>query len=161
MNILVALEGVLSDEHGKPIKTGIELYRSLKPLHKIVLVSNQPQKAAEHWLTLNGLTDFDGLICEVPSSELPLRLRQIELARARGGNNFLIIDQDPSVILWCFERGLTGLLFLPNDYIAPKNRPDIPGAKRKWDEISSEIEKQKLIRADRLAKGDNELLNWE
>ena len=142
MSIIVALDGVLRDQYGDPIHAGIKLFHSLSEHYRVMLATDESQAEAERWCALQGVTNYAVLIDNSVSwPDKPLRHHQIDQARAHGQRLELIIDGDPDVAVYVTKLGIPVLLFA-----SPKPAKPSFGVRR-WDEVTSEIQKQREMAA--------------
>lgn len=146
MTVLIALEGVLKHDT-KMVREGRILYEILAAgTKRVVILANDPAPVVEHWLVQNGFRGYSGILTPSVSvdDQEPLRQRQISVARSMGHVD-LVIDADPEVIKHCLDIEVPGLLFAHAKTARPDWRPDSP--KRTWDQITSQIERQKIKEA--------------
>jgi hypothetical protein len=141
MTVLIALNGVLRSDANTPIREGRMLYDALIDAYRVVIMADEPQERAEHWLKQYGVKGYAGLLTPnvMLTDEDPLRPRQIATARALGRVD-LVIDADPQVVAHCLEIEIPSLLFLHPKTSRPEWRPD---NRRSWDEITALLEKQR------------------
>ena len=147
MNILLTIDGVLRRSNSntqEPIRDGVLLYRALKANNQITLLTDEPYEEASRWLTLAGLSDFDGLMGD--EMYLPgetVREAQIRVAKSRGPVAMLV-DPDPAVIATVYDHGFVGLLFVAPSFAAPQYRPDAPKKRREWAAIEAAVVADKI-----------------
>ena len=157
MNILVALEGVLSsDNTDNPNRTGALLYYALKTNHRVAIFTGWDRKLAEHWLKVNGFIGFDELIdntYDLIGEELSKR--QITVARSRQAVE-MVVTADPDLSAWVFEQGIPALLFAHPDTMGIGVRPDVKTAsnKRTWGAIEDVITQRNIQRSLDASKED-------
>ena len=159
MNIVFCLDGVLRSETGDFVSDGLILYRSLHTVGRVVLLTSLDRTAADVWLMLHNLSDYDDVI---DSSALldpaeNLRTRQLQVARSRGSIDFYV-DADPGMVAEAFQQGITSLLFSIPKYARPEFRPDAPKGIRKWDDIVAERTRQQAMKsADSRIRNDDRI----
>lgn len=142
MAIIVALDGVLRDQHGEAIHAGVKLFSALSESYRIILSTDSTLAEADRWTKLNGCTNHGGIMDSSLSwPDKTVRERHIEVAREHGNRLELIVDSQAEVALLGAKLGIPVLLFA-----VPKSaRPEF--AIRTWGEITDEIAKQKLMAA--------------
>lgn len=148
MNSLVSIEGVLCNPTGDLIKQGLFVYRSLKMMGRVMLVTEMNRQQAEAWLMINNIRDYDELIDNsvVVDPHESLRSRQIDVARAKGVIT-IYVEADPEYGSLGLSKGLTTMLFAESLYSHLTFRPDRPKTARPWDEIVSEKTRQQAMLA--------------
>jgi hypothetical protein len=155
LNILVALEGVLSsDNTDNPNRTGALLYYALRTNNRVAIFTSWSKKDAEHWLAVNGFIGYDELIdntYDLIGEELPQR--QVNLARSKNPVD-LVVSADPVLCAWTFEQGLPSLVFANPDTMNISNRPDAPKKARAWGAIEETITKRNIKRSEDASKAD-------
>ena len=146
MNIAFSLDGVLRDETGGLVLNGIPVYRACKAIGRLILLTDMERPAAEAWLAINRLNDWDDLLGAetVIDPDEPLRYRQIARARSLGQVH-LYVDGDPSVVAEALRLGMPTLLFSSPSYARPEFRPDAPKGVRKWDDLVAERTRQQAM----------------
>lgn len=143
MNILVALEGILSSHDKKPNRTGVMLYYYLIPHSRVAIYTEWSKRDAENWLAVNGIIDYAELIDS--SSGLhgdDLSQRQITIARSRQPID-LLWTANPELAAWAFEKGIPSLVFAHPDSIAIPHRPGM----KAWSTIEESITKRNIQRS--------------
>ena len=162
MNIALCMDGVLRGDTGDLIADGLIVYRSLRSVGRVVILTSLDRQAAEVWLMLHNLSDYDDLIDESVAidPEEPLRMRQLSVARSRGTVDVLV-DADPEVVAEGFRRGMTCLLFLVPKYARPEFRPDAPKGVRKWEDMVAERTRQQAMKSADSRMKDDDLVNFE
>jgi hypothetical protein len=162
VNILVALEGVLSsDNTDNPNRTGALLYYALRANNRVAIFTSWSKKDAEHWLMVNGFIGYDELIdntYELIGEELGQR--QVNLARSKNPVE-LVVSADPGLCAWTFGQGLPSLLFANPDTMNLSNRPDSPTKVRAWDSIEAVITKRNIKRSLDASKADTSFTRYE
>jgi hypothetical protein len=142
LTIIVALDGVLRDQYGDQIYTGVKLFHSLSEHYRVMLATDESAAEAERWCLLQGITNYAVMIDNSVSwPDKPLREHQIDMARQHGQRLELIIDGDPDVAVYATKIGIPVLLFA-----TPKPAKPTFGIRR-WDEVTSEIQKQREMAA--------------
>jgi hypothetical protein len=148
MNIVVSLDGVLCGATGDLVQKGFLVYRAMKSLGRVVLVTEMPRQRAEGWLMVNNILDYDDLLdagVEIDPQE-GLRERQLAVAANRGPIS-LYIDADPVRAAAALERGICTLLFAESAYSHYAFRPDADRTVRPWDELVAERTRQQALLA--------------
>lgn len=162
MNTVLYLDGVLRSDTGDLIPDGLILYRSLKTVGRVTILTGLDRTAADVWLLMHNMSDYDDIIdnsVEIDPDE-PLKVRQVSVARSRGVID-LYLDADPGMVAEAFRLGIVSLLFLVPKYARPEFRPDAPKGVRPWDELVAERTRQQVMRqADNRLRND-ELVNFE
>lgn len=146
MSILIALEGVLRTETGDPIQEGIKLYRALAPHYRMVICADIPGAMADHWLKTHFIADYSELLdtsFSYPNADL--RERHLEYSRTQGVVEMLI-DGDADRCAHAVSVGVHSLYFAAPKYVR-RNREV-----RKWDDITTVLEKQRELVAEEYAK---------
>lgn len=143
MNILVALEGVLSSENKVPNRTSVLLYYSLIPNHRVAIFTAWPKEDAEHWLASNGIITYAELIDDSYSLlGEDLAQRQLTIARSRHPVE-LVITADPELAAWCYENGIPSLAYVHADSTPIGKRPGM----KSWQAIEDTITKRNVKRS--------------
>lgn len=147
MNVLLALDGVLSSESGEPIRAGVILYYALANAHRVSIITNRKTDDAEQWLQGHGIINYDELIdVSVHLEGEELKKRQFLLARSKAPLE-MYVDADPAMCAWAFEiQNVTSLLFSHPGYVRVENRPDAPSKVRKWSDIEAAVTRVNLAK---------------
>lgn len=153
MNILLALDGILSSDSGEPNRTGVLVYYALNEAHRITIITDRKKADAEHWLKSHGIIGYDDLVGdEVHLEGEELRKRQFLLCRSKAPLE-LYIDSDPAICAWVFEHQKVPILLLTHPNYAPvENRPDAPSKVRRWSDIEAAIDKANVARSEQRIK---------
>lgn len=153
MNILLALDGVLSSESGEPNRAGVLLYYALNEGHRVAFITDRVKSDAEHWLKSHGIIGYDDLMGnEVHLEGEELRKRQFLLSRSKVPME-LYIDSDPAMCAWVFEEQRVPILLLAHpSYLPVESRPDAPSKVRKWSDIEAAIDKANVARSEQALK---------
>lgn len=153
MNILVALDGVLSSDNKEPIRTGVIIYYALNSGNRVGILTNQNKDAADHWLKGHGIIGYDDLMGdEVYIEGEDLKKRQFLLQRSKAPVE-LYVDSDPAMCAWVFEEQNVPILLLgAPGYMPVEARPDAPSKVRKWSDIEAAIDKANHFRAEQALK---------
>lgn len=148
MNIVLSIDGVLRSAAGELVVDGLFLYRALKNIGRVVLLTEEDRQMIEVWLMQHNLADYDDLIDESVSVDPkePLRFRQLDVARSKGVVHFYV-DANPSYVAEGLRRGMTSILFNSPDYVRPEYQPDSKKSVRPWDEIVAERNRQQALKA--------------
>lgn len=111
-----------------------------------VVVDGDPKRDhLEHWLTVNGIK---AAMYEILDTDDPVvkadKVHRISMA---AGRSDWYIDVDPLTVVETLRLGIPSLL-VANPYVV---RPEWMESKgpRPWDQVVSEIERQKLIKANK------------
>lgn len=162
MNIVFAMDGVLRSNTGELVTDGLILFKAMKVVGRVVLLTEMDRSMAEVWLMMNHLEDYDDLITNdvAIDPQEPLRNRQIAVARTRGVINFYI-DADPSMVAEAMRLGITALLFTTPSYSRPEFRPDAPKGVRRWDDITAEKTRQQAMKAVDARLRNDDLSHFE
>jgi len=143
MNILVALDGVLSSENKVPNRTSVLIYYSLIPNHRVAIFTKWSKKDAEYWLASNGIIDYAELIDDSYAMlGEDLSQRQITIARSRQPVE-MVLTADPVLSRWCFEHGIPSLALLHSDSTPISNRPGM----RSWQSIEEAVTNRNIKRS--------------
>jgi hypothetical protein len=147
VNVLLALDGVLSSESGEPIRAGVILYYALANAHRVSIITNRKTDDAEQWLQGHGIINYDELIdVSVHLEGEELKKRQFLLARSKAPLE-MYVDADPAMCAWAFEiQNVTSLLFSHPGYVRVENRPDAPSKVRKWSDIEAAVTRVNLAK---------------
>lgn len=148
MNIVLSVDGVLRSATGELIVDGLILYRALKNIGRVVLLTEEDRQMIEVWLMQHNLSDYDDLIDETASvdPDEPLRFRQLSVARNKGVVS-MYVDANPSYVAEGLRRGMTSILFNCPEYVRPEYQPDRVKGVRPWDEIVAERNRQQALKA--------------
>lgn len=151
MNIVVELEGVLREPRNDiPIAQGVQFCGALSAYHQISIITEQDDKQAEQWLAQNKVVDYDHVIDRSVALEgKDLKQRQIDIARSKGRVD-IVITSNPSLWVYCFDRGITAVLFNMPEYTEVENRPDAPKPRRRWDDIEAVVRRQNERRSEQV-----------
>jgi hypothetical protein len=162
MNIVVSLDGVLCGPTGDLVQKGLIVYRAMKAMGRVVLVTEMSRQRAEGWLLINNVIDYDDLLSD--SVEIDpkddLRDRQLEVAANRGPIS-LYVEADPQRAATALARGLTTLLFVESEYSHYAFRPDASKTVRPWDEVVAERTRQQALKATDPRVRPAEMGTWE
>lgn len=162
MNIVLSLDGVLAGPTGDLVQKGLIVYRAMKSIGRVVLLTDMTTPRARGWLTINNINDYDDLIdssVEIDPSE-DLRSRQIDIVLSRGPIS-LYVDADPLRATAGLRRGLSTLLFAESEYSHLMFRPDVPKGVRPWDEVVEERNRQQAMKASDRRVHASEMGTWE
>jgi hypothetical protein len=162
MNIVLSLDGVLSGPTGDLVQKGLIVYRSMKSIGRVVLVTEMPRQRAEGWLMINNINDYDDLVDDsvVIDPAQDLRDRQLSVILSRGPVS-LYIDADPDRASLALKRGMATLLFAESEYSHFKFRPDVSKSVRPWDEVVAERNRQQALIATDRRTSAAEMGTWE
>lgn len=162
MNIVLCLDGVIRSETGDFVTDGLILYRSLHTVGRVVLLTSLDRPAADTWLMMHNMSDYDDLIDSSVTLDPAenLRVRQLQVARTRGNIDFYV-DADPGMVAEAFRQGITSLLFSMPKYARPEFRPDAPKGVRKWDDIVAERTRQQAMKSADVRLKNDDLIGFE
>jgi hypothetical protein len=139
---IVALEGVLKTEIGAPIPEGIKLYRILAEHYRVIIASDMDPHLTEHWLRSNLIVGYGDIYDNRYFFEgQDLRARQLAIAKAQGKVD-LFIDSDADRVAMALANGVTAILFASPKFVRTTRE------QKSWDEVSSEVERQRLALLD-------------
>jgi hypothetical protein len=140
------LDGVLRNGKKVPIRESMAFYRSTKENIKIILAADSKSEG-DQWLRTHNLKQFDDIVGdEVPMVAPTLQISQAEYIRSQGqGKLSMVITADPELAKELLERGFTVMLFLNPLYADPASRPDSSEGRRKWEDITSAIDRQQEL----------------
>lgn len=144
---LLAIDGVLRDAGGLPLRDGVVLYESLCLSYRVVLASSNPERD-DLWLRAEGLRSHQEVVGIPPAflrGTTGLRRAQAEALLGSGGAVSLVVDADPQVVLEATERGLVSVLYVHPKFSRPEWRPDRDQTPRPWDDLVAEIERQSAL----------------
>ena len=142
MSIIVALDGVLRDDHGDPVHAGLKIFHALSANYRVLIATDSNAAEAERWCLLQGITEYGVIIDNsLAWPDRPLREAQIDAARQHGQRIELVVDADADVALYAVSVGIPVMLFA-----APKPTKPNFGIRR-WDEVTAEIQRQKEMAA--------------
>lgn len=162
MNFVISVEGVLSDATGDLQQKGLVIYRALKSLGRVTLLTEMSKVRAEGWLMINNVFDYDDLIDNsvLLDPDESLRERQLKVVMSKGPVS-LYVEADPDFAAEGLRRGITTLLFCETLYSHFKFRPDVPKTVRPWDQVVAErVRQQAMIAADKRTSAA-EMGTWE
>lgn len=162
MNIVFSVDGVLRSDTGELVSDGLFMYRTMKTLGRIVLITELDRQAVDVWLMMHNLSDYDDLLdssVSVDPAE-PLYRRQLAVARNKGTVSFYV-DADPSRVAYALEQGMTSVLFSVPQYARPEFRPDAPKGVRRWDDLVAERTRQQALKAADIRLRSDENLRFE
>lgn len=162
MNIVLSIDGVLRSDTGELIPDGLILYRSLKTIGRVVLITAEQRRLIEVWLMMHNLSDYDDLIDSSVSvdPDEPVAFRQLSVARSRGTVQ-MFVGASPALVAEALRRGITSVLFSVPQYARPEFRPDAPRGVRPWDELVAERNRQQALKAADYRLSADELVNFE
>lgn len=146
MNIALSLDGVLRGPTGELVQKGLILYRAMKSVGRVILLTELERERAEGWLTINNVIDYDDLIDNsvVVDPAEDLRERQIRVLLSRGPVS-LYVEADPARSATGLTLGLSTVLFVESEYSHYAFRPDSSKTVRPWDELVAERTRQQAM----------------
>jgi len=162
MNIAFALDGALSTPTGDLVQKSLILYRALKCVGRVVLLTDMARPQAEAWLMVNNIVDYDDLIdnsVEV-DPEQDLRERQLQVLSSRGPI-YLYVEAHPTRAETGLRMGISTVLFAESEYSHFLFRPDARKGARPWDELVAERTRQQALIATDHRVVAMEMGQWE
>lgn len=162
MNIALSLDGVLCGPTGDLVQKGLIVYRAMKSVGRVVLLTTMSRQQAEGWLMINNITDYDDLIDSSVSIDpaQDLRERQVDFLLSKGPV-VLYIEADPDWASLGLKRGLSTLMFAESEYSHYLFRPDVPKTVRPWDQVVAERTRQQALLATDKRARPMDMGNWE
>jgi DNA-binding transcriptional ArsR family regulator len=159
MHIAMLIEGVLKSPASEAsIQTGMHLYHAfIEVEHRLHLIAEDLDEVTRDWLKYTFIPGYITL-----SAVEPLDMAQRTLHRTLGklratGAIDLVIDPDPVRAADSYRRGYSVMPLLIPAYARPHWRPDYDETPRPWDELATEVDRQKLLAAaQRAAKAAEE-----
>lgn len=151
---LIAIRDVLcvhgddeSPAAAKPVGAGVQLYRGLSQVSKLMVVNDHPQAdRVQYWLKAHGLRDHVQFLQNHRTDD-PREGRHELLTEARRlGAVDLAIEGDPGMAAKMLHLGVTSLLLSVPAYTRQEFRPDAPRSGRAWTELLEEMEAQDELR---------------
>lgn len=157
--VMVSIEGVLAhlDPYGglgaaKPIPAGRALITTLAQEWMIIyMTAVEDPELVEAWRRRENLPK-PSLLYAHRSHDPRVEEWKPDLTRivrSQGIEPDLLIDPSPAVVAACLRRGVTSMLFADPAYIRPEWSPDTVRGPRQWTTLVQEIEKHKVLQADR------------
>lgn len=148
MSVLIFVDGVIRKERDLSIiLDGSALYKSLNENYRVILVTEEKEKA-EVWLKMNNLSQKTDDIVQIMDSPLgDNKFRTVEMLRSKGKIDFVITD-DLDLSKQLLEVGILTLVFLHPRYVRPEFRPDGRLGAKSWLEITEELDKQQGLYLD-------------
>jgi hypothetical protein len=142
MSVVVTFNGIIRrDRDQSMITEGTHLYRSLNETNRVLLLTDNRERT-DIWLKTNNLSKKIDDIIEVSDPTAPNAVfREIESIRSKGKIEFVVTD-DPDLAKSLLEVGIPVLVFLNPKYTRPEFRPDTRTGVRKWEEITTELDRQ-------------------
>lgn len=152
---VITVEGVLRTLVGnRIIPEGARLYRALKSVGQVVLITASEDNLLERWLELEGLPKADRIMDELSGlDDYGLVLRTL-----RGVWHYdidMVVDSDPDYVALAFDRGYNTLLFTHAQYAHPDWRPDADN-RVSWSDFVGRIESDITIKANDKRLQDND-----
>jgi len=153
VNIVVALDGVLSSDSGEPIRAGVALYYALNINNRVAIMTSRKEADAKQWLQSHGIINYDDLIDSSFALEgEDLKKRQFTLSRSRAPIE-MYVDADPAMCAWVFEdQHVPAVLFSHPGFAVVENRPDAPKKVRRWSDIEASINRVNIARSENAQK---------
>lgn len=143
LTVAMTLEGVLAGRDDdiqlaqamcEPL--GKSLFVALATTARMVLLTNQDRRLAEHWLAHNGCTQYSAL--------LPLTDGIVRRLRAGGETPDLYIDWSPSRCAQAVKDGVVTMLHARPLYARSGfQRTGLPGLQRPFAQVERELAAQK------------------
>jgi hypothetical protein len=144
---VVTVEGVLRTMVGnRIIPEGARLYRALKSVGQVVLVTASEDKRLQQWIDLEGLPKADNIMDEFSGLDdyghILTALRGV-----RGYNIDLVVDTDPDYVALAIDRGYNTLLFTHAQYAHPDWRPSADES-TSWSDLVGRVEADLTTKAN-------------
>lgn len=161
MNILVALDGVLSSDTGEPIRSGVMLYYALNINNRVALVTSRTREDAEQWLYSHGIINYDDLIdASYGLAGEDMQRRQFITSRSHAPVEFYV-GNDPAMCAWVFEKqGVPVMLVADPNYQPVEKRPDAPKKVRAWTDIEDAVTRVNVARSQ-MASAPKDVDLWQ
>lgn len=152
---IVSLEGVLKTETGDPIPEGIKLYRILAEHYRIVISSDMDFEKTDHWLRSNLIIGYADIYDSRYFFEgQKLEERHIDVAKSKGKVS-LVITSDGELAAYALANGIASVLFSNPKFI--KTKKDF----KAWEQVSEEVERQRLALLEAHLQASNRNRRWE
>lgn len=152
---IVALEGVLKTETGDPIPEGIKLYRIMAEHYRVVISSTMDFEKTDHWLRSNLIIGYSDIYDTRYFFEgQDLLQRHIDVAKSKGKVS-LVVSADGDLCAYALANGIASLMFANPRFV--KTKKDI----RAWDEVSQEVERQRLALLEAHLAANSKNRRWE
>lgn len=141
-----------------PIREGLELWSDLHQTHngRLGLVVDECEDTFifEHWLKINNIraSVYESLDTRDPI----IKAEKVHHLGMAIGRSSWYIDVDADTVAETLKRGIPSLLVAHPYIMRPEWAPGKMPTIRPWDELVEEIDKQKLMQAER-TWGDPEL----
>lgn len=144
---VITVEGVLRTMVGnRIIPEGARLYKALKSVGQVVLITASEASLLERWLELEGLPKADNIMDELSGLD-----DYGDVLRTLRGvwhyNVDMVVDSDPDYVALALDRGYNTVLFTHAQYAHPDWRPD-SAKKVSWADFVGRIESDLTIRAN-------------
>lgn len=150
-HVAIVVDGVLRmPNDSAPIMPGLMLYRSLAKTHRVsLIIDSAAREKVQYWLLMNSFTEHTNEIYwEVDDHDNVIARRIAQVGRLRqGGPLSLVIESNMDVAAELLRKGIPSFLFLHPQYIHPEFRPDNKNEITPWNELYSEIVRQREARA--------------
>lgn len=127
-----------------------DIYVSLKSRYRVVLLDETADRDTEHWLGVYGITGFTRAYTPpadfAPETVTDGRLRMLAAIRNADGAD-LVVEADPACAAAEIRAGYNVLLYASPHYLLDIWDPEHGDAPRPWDDIVSEIDRQRAAKA--------------
>lgn len=154
----MVLEGVLRP-HGTDaaVPAGLGLYRALVDAgHRVHILTEFLDRVTRDWLRVSVPPGYLTLTQIDPADIMEGVLRR-SLGRLRAtGALDLVIDADPKRLADAFHRGYTVMPLLAPPFVLPAWRPDHAAGATAWDELETEVQRQRELDTRRREKTGDE-----
>ena len=162
---VICVEGILQKTVSQaPIPLGIALYHSLATNFNLLLISEQPKKELDYWLSIEALNRHaaveynDNVRMFLP--ETIRKFHQVSALRSRKYSIDLIFDPNPSSSAMFLDSGFNVATLIHSAYAMPQWRPDYEHKTKPWSEIEEYQENMaKLKFIDRNITDENKDYN--
>jgi len=147
---VITIPGVLQKlVTAAPIPVGIQLYNGLAETFNLLLVTDDSQEKTDYWLKLENLNRHGTVLYgdSTGKAQGSNRVKQINTLRSRGFALDLVVEPDPKIAAELLRSGYNVCNFLHSAYAYPTWRPDFEGKEKRWEEIATQVEIDRAVRA--------------
>lgn len=161
--VVMTIEGVLTETHDLkstlPSQSGRLLYENLIQGYAVILLTHHDRELVDTWLRKEGIKGF-ATVLSFASTSTAMSLNGWKAYQVRsfiqtGTPVSWFVDTDPEAIALVFTEGVATLLVSSPYYTRPEFRPDVTRHVRKWDELVTTIEHEKLLKSTKEASHGN------
>lgn len=155
--VVMSIEGVLVESHdlktGLPSQSGRLLYENLIQGYAVVLLTQHDPELVSGWLRKEGIKGFATVLSSATTSTaLSLspsawKAYQVRSFLQTGTAVAWFVDTDPEAIAAVFLEGVPTMMISSPYYTRPEFRPDVTRRVRKWDDLVTTIESERLVKA--------------